>query len=758
MHSGLARSVRLDASFFYCLKCFAQCFWVLVFLTSSTSRAQSLANSFTADASLSAAGYSGLGITPSPTPLAWGTMAAAYDTAIPGASYPKGHNYLFSGGLLPALEITGRLTTNDHNCNLYGIGSSCPSGSFRDLSASAKAGWQMEVASRTWAAASVGMTDFGGAATYFRSYYAVAGVKQSWWGVSGGYAKAVSNAAPLNGLFGHITLKPWEAAQIYAEKVGARSWLGAKIEVPWGEGAKSRLYVSANKSLQNDGFTPKHWWSVGFSIPFEQPTSLAQAKAEQSTLSNPLHYPQQNTSLSLTIPLEAKSVAKESVQKDENNSTEIDPKLPNFQTAGLLATALAKAGFESISIGQDDKGPIVKLENFSYNWNQLDALGVAMGVVTQKAFHWPTTRLQIWRHGIPIYLAVGKPACMFSWLEQTGYDCGTTEGVQLWAGQHAQFEPDSSASWWVLNERSSTGRTKMFITPAMDSRVGTEYGTFDSTWGVNFTWQTPLWQGATADVAYVKSVGHSNDYAPGGIFSDFRIDSLLHRVMVHQTVALPLGLSARVAYGRLAQVLQGHHSELRWESLEGLHRISFESSQFAHRDVDFKKEFSMATYRYAIPRLGSTLLGSTLELKSGTFWHGDKGQMVVSRHWFGDTNLSVYLRRSQFPVGAPALFSPYGSVPVTSAGIELSIPLTPRREVQAEWLQPRGDDRFSYGLQSVIRAKNKTNYVTPYFGVFSPVPLGLDGVVYNFDRGSQSYLMANLARVRQAWRQLGPID
>lgn len=705
------------------------------------------------ETSLAAPGYSGLGLTPSPAPLDWGVMAASYDTAVPGAYYAKGHNYLFGAGLLPAIELTGRLATNDHNCNMYGLGSTCPYGTYRDLSASAKVGWKMEVAKRTWAAASVGITDFGGAATNFRSYYAVAGVKQSWWGVSGGYAKAVSSAAPLSGLFGHATLQPWQHVQIYAEKVGARSWLGTKIEMLWGEGAKSRFYVSASKSLQNDGFTPKQWWSVGFSIPFDQPANSSQTKLEQSSLSNTADYPQQHTRLGMPVALHAKHMKAELVQPVGDTPTEIDAQLPNLQTAGLLAKALAKAGFESISIGQDAKGPIVKLENYSYNWNQLDALGVAMGVVTQKAFHWPTTRLQIWRHGIPIYLAVGKPACMFSWLEQTGYDCGTTEGVQLWAGQHARFEPDNSASWWVLNERSSTGHTKMFITPAMDSRVGTEYGTFDSTWGVNFTWQTPLWQGATADVAYVKALGHSNDYAPGGLFSDFRIDSLLHRVMVHQAVALPLGLSARVAYGRIAQVLQGHHSELRWESPQGLHRFSFESSQFAHREVDFKKEFNMATYRYALPRLGSTL-----EFKSGTFWHGDKGQMVVSRQWFGDTSLSVYLRRSQFPVGAPALFSPYGSVPVTSAGVELSIPLTPRREMQAEWLQPRGDDRFSYGLQTVIRAKNKTNYVTPYFGVFSPVPLGLDGVVYNFDRGSQSYLMANLARVRQAWRQLGPLD
>ena len=720
-----------------------KCFLVGLFLVLSASftQAQTLLAS-PSSTSLAPPGYSGLGITPSAVPLNWGVMSSAYDTAVPGASYSKGHNYLFGAGILPGIEITGRLATNDHNCNLYGIGSVCPSGSFRDLSASAKVGGQLEIAKRTWISASAGMTDFGGAATTFRSYYGVAGLSQTWWSATVGYAKAVSPNAPLHGLFGHVSVKPWEHWQLYAERVGPRTWIGSRLETKWGEGGKSIAYVAINKALQSDAFTPRQWWSIGLSIPFEQPANAAQAKTEVPALANPQDFPKQEIKVSQWTPIETRTEVK--------SSSEIEPMA---QTAALLAHALAKAGFESISVGQDLNGPVVQLENYSYNWNQLDALGVAMGVLTQKVFDWPKTRLQIVRHGLPIYLAVGKPSCMFSWLEQTGYDCGTSEGVQLWAGQHAKLDIEKNATWWVVNERSSTGRTKMFITPAMDSRVGTEYGTFDSTWGLNLTWQTPLWKGATADVAYVKAAGHSSDYAPGGIFSDFRIDSLLHRVMVHQAVSLPLGLSARVAYGRLVQVLEGHHAELRWESPEGLHRISYESSQFAHRYVDFKKEFNMATYRYAIPRLGSTI-----ELKSGTFWHGDKGQMVVSRHWFGDTSLSVFLRRSQFPVGAPAVFSPYGSVPVTSAGVELSIPLTPRREVQAKWLQPRGDDRFSYGLQSVIKAKNNTNYVTPYFGVFSPVPLGLDGVVYNFDRGSQTYLMSNLARIRQAWRQLGPLD
>ncbi len=87
-----------------------------------------------------------------------------------------------------------------------------------------------------------------------------------------------------------------------------------------------------------------------------------------------------------------------------------------------------------------------------------------------------------------------------------------------------------------------------------------------------------------------------------------------------------------------------------------------------------------------------------------------------------------------------------------SAGFEIAFPMTPRREVQAQWLQPRGDDRFSYGLQSVVGAATNTNYITPYFGNFSPVPLSLDHAVYNFDRGSQAYLAAHLQRIRQGWQ------
>lgn len=386
-----------------------KCFLVVLFLVLSASftQAQTLLAS-PSSTSLAPPGYSGLGITPSAVPLNWGVMSSAYDTAVPGASYSKGHNYLFGAGILPGIEITGRLATNDHNCNLYGIGSVCPSGSYRDLSASAKVGGQLEIAKRTWISASAGMTDFGGAATNFRSYYGVAGLSQTWWSATAGYAKAVSPNAPLHGLFGHVSVKPWEHWQLYAERVGPRTWIGSRLETKWGEGGKNIAYVAINKALQSDAFTPRQWWSIGLSIPFEQPSNAAQAKTEVPALANPQDFPKQEIKISQWTPIETRTEVK--------SSSEIEPMA---QTAALLAHALAKAGFESISVGQDLNGPVVQLENYSYNWNQLDALGVAMGVLTQKVFDWPKTRLQIVRHGLPIYLAVGKPSCMFSWLAQT---------------------------------------------------------------------------------------------------------------------------------------------------------------------------------------------------------------------------------------------------------------------------------------------------------------------------------------------------
>jgi hypothetical protein len=139
----------------------AQVTFFAAVLTSIASLAQGQTTTLTQ------AGYTGLGITPNAHLLRWGLGEITYDTQLPGVVRdPTGHNVVLGFGLLPNLEIAGRLATNNihRNCFTEGCGS-------RDLSASAKVGIGLDAANRFRIAA--GMTDIGGAVTYFRTYYGV---------------------------------------------------------------------------------------------------------------------------------------------------------------------------------------------------------------------------------------------------------------------------------------------------------------------------------------------------------------------------------------------------------------------------------------------------------------------------------------------------------------------------------------------------------------------------------------------------------
>jgi hypothetical protein len=196
--------------------------------------------------------------------------------------------------------------------------------------------------------------------------------------------------------------------------------------------------------------------------------------------------------------------------------------------------------------------------------------------------------------------------------------------------------------------------------------------------------------------------------------------------------------------------LDGATLELRWQPGDGRHRLTLDASHYSHTEVDFTKRSHMAAYRYFVAPLQTAI-----EMRAGRFWHGDRGAALSLQHWFGDVSVNLMLRRSQFPPGSPSLYSPYGNEWVNAAGVSVSFPLTPRREHVGQRLQLRGQDRLSYGVQTVV-GNGSTNNLTPWFGRLTPVPMDLSSSVDNFDRASQAYLDTNLHRLREAWRELAP--
>lgn len=701
-------------------------------------------------AGLAAPGYTGLGLTPSATPAAWGQVLAAHDQALPGLGFAaKGHSFGVAVGLLPGLEVSGRLATNDLNCNGYGLGSDpCIGPVQRDLSASFKLGHRI-----TWSvlpgvglSAALGANDLGGAATSYRSYYGVLGIDKEPWAVHAGWARAVSDSAPLRGAFGSLAWRATDWLQLHAERIGARNWVGGKLLLPaaW-RPAAVEPWVSVQRSLQDDGFTPRQWVGFGISIQLDRPAS-PRSSATSSTV------PVADAPLPGTPagrPADAPAPMPQRAQRPAQQ-----PASDAADWARRLAARLAKAGFEDISVGhQPATGWLrVDAENSGYAWNDLDALGVAMGLVASTPDA-PAAELvlRLRKRNLVVWQVAGSAVCIAHWLRGQAVACPGGQALRLQAGALAQARDGGPIDWWVNKERASWLRPRLLLAPDIDSRVGTEYGSFDSTWGLGLTLQLPLWPGAHADFAHVQALGHSADYDPGQVFSDFRIDSQSYRLMLHQALGLAPGLDARLAAGRLFKKLDGGTAEVRWQPGQGQHRLGMELSHYSHVDVDFKKRSALASYRYFVAPLQTSL-----ELQGGRFWHGDRGGMAATRHWFGDVSVALYLRRSHFPEGSPKLYSPYGNGYVNAAGIEFSLPLTPRREHVGSLLQIRGTDRFSYGVQSVVGQKT-SNKLTPWFGRFAPVPGGLAASVDNFDRASQAYLDSNLHRLREAWAEL-PAD
>jgi len=109
--------------------------WLL--LATPFSFSQDIGKPETVPPAVSPSGYGGVGFTPSANPTPQGMAVLGFSSAIPGKTSESGFNFMGSFGLMPGLEVTGRLMTRDLQCNLYRSDCGRPPG-IPDLSAGLK--------------------------------------------------------------------------------------------------------------------------------------------------------------------------------------------------------------------------------------------------------------------------------------------------------------------------------------------------------------------------------------------------------------------------------------------------------------------------------------------------------------------------------------------------------------------------------------------------------------------------------------------
>ena len=654
---------------------------------------------------LSANGYSGIGIVPAAKTLLNGSSALSFDPTLPGATNTKGYNTQIGLGVYDGFELVGRLATNDQRCNMFQAGA-CPSNMIRDFSASLKWTLQIEWLKQNNAQIALGVTDVGGAASYFKTYYVAASKEMGPFELLIGQGKAMANYAMLNGAFGGLTYRPAKWLDLNVQKAGSNSWAVAslKSDIPHSQASG---YITLNQRLTDAPVTERQWVGVGVSMS-----------------------------------LDGTGSHKKDRKQDTSSQAQSNKSIANLRPEDLYGQ-LHMNGFYKPRISENQKQLKLEIENTAYAWNTLDAVGVALGVLaaTHGKIAGQIFELNVTSRGISQAVVTGDAPCLKRWLE-AGEVCTSlsiSSGLQRSVVKEGQTEMNISD---VLGFASWSFRPELVISPILLSSIGTEYGSFDMDGGANINLVLPLWTGATVETNQVKPLGiGTSGFEQGGVFFASRLKSTTSRTLLHQLVNVPsINTQARLSLGTAYTTWEGHQLETSTQSDNGRHRVGLTAGSFKNDTlpINNRKNYELTTYRYSHDDRMSTVT----ELTTGKYWGGDKGWSIGQRFWHGDTSLNIYLRRTRMEESAPL---------VSFAGLQFSIPITPRVNKVMQHLALRGTNQWTYSLES--RVFDRENLLT---GGYGEVPRMGDTLVqtFNRDRNSTRYLESSLMRAKSAFNDL----
>jgi len=432
---------------------------------------------------ISSNGYSGLGLVPSANTLSKGFVALSNDSTVPGSLANNGYNNSVAFGITESLELVGKLATNDQKCNLFKV-SECPPGTYRDFSSSVKFALPVDWLKKNNFSLAVGVTDFGGAATYFRSYYLIGSKTVGDFDFSVGQATAKVPTAMLDGAMASLTWKPNESFNASVQKVGSNTSAHAFLKKQiLSDGTEA--WVTLNHRISEMPVMDKNWVGWGVSFPLDR-------------------------------------LEKQEVKKGkEKQGPDFERKELRRLEPSELRWALEEAGFYNPKIETKGIGKlIIELENTAFVWNTLDAAGVALGIISSAYSSAATEQnfeLVITARGIKQIKLAGEAICVGRWLA-TGEVCNKLR-VQSLLQNPTESEQWTSGATWQF-------RPEIIISPTLLSAVGTEYGSFDFDMGANINTVLPLWTGATVESNRVEPLGvGTRQFGQGGVFFWFPLES-----------------------------------------------------------------------------------------------------------------------------------------------------------------------------------------------------------------------------------------
>ncbi|WP_257324073.1 YjbH domain-containing protein [Pseudoalteromonas rhizosphaerae] len=681
-------------------------------------------------------GFTGIFHTPSAAVIDKGDIDIGYSNQLEiRGKYTDGHNFTFSAGLFEGLEVSGRVTSSSMHDNLFRASSD---GQIRDLSFNAK--YQIPFIPKDWFSVAVGAKDIGGAANNYEAFYAVAS-KQLWdFRFSAGVGVSETLTEQLDGAFAAVEYQPFNWLSVLAEHDAEAFNLGARITLPkeWlydiaTVSFNSRFY--SNTELANDDT----YWGVNISMPLSdeaqdnyqnlkpapQPiTATLLPKSSNQRTTATLAAPKNLTEESVSRPVSTEPVK---ILTATKQTQEVSAAQNNNQQIHSLKSSLINDGFENIRVGiSESKQIIVEFENSVFNRNEIDALGLVLGRITESfATGNNEFIVRLAKQDIPLLQVNGYLDNYRRFIDEnitpdlivsTQFSDKNAVGVK-WAGN-----TQSSRPYFV---------PRLSLTPSLASTYATEFGVYDHSLALQADLHMPLWYGAGINVTGQVNVANTENFEPGKVFQNSRQKSGIKRAIVYQTFALPFNIYNQTQFGLYQDYFDfiGLTNETVWQSPEGRHKLKAKLGYFEYKDYNTdKRDYSIYSYRYLWAEKDVSF-----HITAGQFWNKDNGYKLETKFWFGDANIAVS----------------YSNTSIEKVGIGFSIPLTPRKDMSAGNWQVKGTNSWSHNVQTRI---GDSHNALDFGSATTPISsINIDKNFLNQDRMSSSYVYAHLARLKEAF-------
>jgi hypothetical protein len=711
----------------------------------------------------------------------------------------------FGVGLLPGLEAFGRLAfEGDLQCNMYLPSCRAP---MRDLSVSAKYQLPLNLPLNTKLAA--GLTDYGGAATNFRSAYAVATSEQGPFDVSIGYGKGQSDRALLQGVFSSAVVRLTEHLQAQLERNAGNMRLGASYQLPLGDGADLVLaasrFVGANPAQAG---LPLNSSQLSLALRLHLDRSTQQALKKPAPALEPARWAaSQNSSTDSAVSSTLSSSPSGQIASDLTSQAVPGLRAQNEALAAELKRALISEGFTRVGVTlerQETRGVTVHAyrvwaEPTAYRQSSLQAIGRAVRVWLQsvaaaKGQHMAerkgTNKLSHETHknasfnssdfeDLPNELTValtylGRPVLAAKTTEQCaklfrgGHDvCGQDRAVQLL--KPSDLPRDFLQVVQAHGRAADVARPQIELGLGLKTAVGTEYGLADyaAALEVGAEWSLAnIAPGLGGQLVWSAPASSSGDFKAGGIYRPYSFQGpRVEQAMISYWMPIPASVLSQLSLlnkpqnaNRQAQGGSADNASIN-ASIDGALVLS--AGNVMHAQTGGQADLYLGLDRWRLQSTwGRYSTSEFLKARSPALSairysvEPAKWQLEFAAGRF--YNLDRGWRISSTHWFGQTSFSAFvrqsgiegvAMPKLRFAGFEMSFPLGGSSASDVAGLSVRGQDRWSVGLETKVGQSD--NYITRGYGLMYGPRHGLADIT-DFDRSSLSDLWAARSALRLA--------